>query len=41
MNALSPETLKLLQSVLDEAWESLRPGERALTSKTQVAVRHS
>ena len=39
MNAFSPETLKLLQSVLDEAWESLRPGERALTSKTQVAVR--
>jgi hypothetical protein len=39
MDALSPQTLKLLQAILDEAWESLRPGERAQTSKTQVAVR--
>ena len=39
MNALTPETLKILQSVLDEAWNSLRSAERARTSKTQVAVR--
>ena len=26
MNAFSPETLKLLQSVLDEAWESSEAG---------------
>jgi hypothetical protein len=39
MDAFTPETLKLLQSVLDDAWMSLRPGERARTSKTQVAVR--
>jgi|SoimicMinimDraft_15_1059743.scaffolds.fasta_scaffold116659_1 hypothetical protein len=39
MDAHSPQTLKLLQTILDEAWESLRPGERARTSKTQVAVR--
>ena len=25
MGAFSPETLKLLQSVLDDAWESLAP----------------
>ena len=25
MDALTPDTLKLLQSVLDEAWNSLRP----------------
>lgn len=39
MDALTPDTLKLLQSVLDEAWNSLRPEERARTSKTEVAVR--
>ena len=39
MDAFTPETLKLLQSVLDDAWISLRPAERARTSKTQVAVR--
>ena len=39
MDAFTPETLKILQSVLDDAWMSLRPGERARTSKTQVAVR--
>jgi hypothetical protein len=39
MDAFTPETLKLLRSVLDDAWMSLRPGERARTSKTQVAVR--
>jgi hypothetical protein len=39
MDALTPDTLKLLQSVLDDAWNSLRLEERARTSKTQVAVR--
>ena len=39
MDAFTPETLKVLQSVLDDAWTSLRPGERARTSKTQIAVR--
>jgi hypothetical protein len=39
MNALSPETLKLMQSVLENTWESLRPEQRARTTKTQVAVR--
>jgi hypothetical protein len=39
MDAFTPKTLKLLQSVLDDAWMSLRPGERARTSKTQVAIR--
>lgn len=39
MDALTADTLKLLQSVLDDAWNSLRPEERARTSKTEVAVR--
>lgn len=39
MDALTPDTLKLLQSVLDDAWNSLTPEERARTSKTEVAVR--
>ena len=39
MDEQCPQALKLLQTILDEAWESLRPGERARTSKTQVAVR--
>jgi hypothetical protein len=36
---LTPETLKLLQSILDDAWESLRPYERARTTKTEIASR--
>jgi hypothetical protein len=39
MSVLSHETLKLLQSVLDETWLSLRPEERARTSKTQIGAR--
>ena len=39
MDALSPETLKLLQSVLEDTWDSLRPPEKARTTKTEVAVR--
>ena len=38
MSALSHETLKLLQSVLDETWLSLRPEEQARTSKTQIGA---
>ena len=37
--AFSPETIELLRSVLDDAWESLRPEERACTSKTAIAAR--
>ena len=39
MDAFSPETLKLLQSVLDDAWESLTPEERGQTTKSLVASR--
>jgi|307.fasta_scaffold1198205_1 predicted component of type VI protein secretion system len=39
MDALTPELLKLLQSVLEDAWDSLRPSEKARTTKTEVAVR--
>ena len=39
MDVPTPETLKFLQTVLEETWESLRPEERARTSKTQVAAR--
>jgi hypothetical protein len=38
MDVPTPETLKCLQSVLEETWESLMPEERARTSKTQVAA---
>jgi hypothetical protein len=38
MNTLPPETIKLLQIVLDETWESLRPEERSRTSKKQIAA---
>ena len=39
MAALTPETLKLLQTVLDETWDSLRPEERSRTSKEQIGAR--
>jgi hypothetical protein len=39
MDAFSPETLKLLQSVLEDAWQSLTPEEKARTSRTQIAAR--
>jgi hypothetical protein len=39
MNALTQETFKLLQSVLDETWDSLRPDEKARTTKTEIASR--
>ena len=38
MDVPTPETLKFLQTVLEATWESLRPEERARTSKTQVAA---
>jgi len=39
MDALTTETLKVLQSVLDDTWESLRPDEKARTTKTEIASR--
>jgi hypothetical protein len=39
MNVLNPETLKFLQTVLDDTWDSLRPYERARTTKTELAKR--
>jgi hypothetical protein len=39
MNALSPETLQLLQTVLDETWESLRPEEKSRTTKAEIGRR--
>jgi len=39
MDALTPETLKLLQAVLEDTWSSLRPDERVRTTKTEVGCR--
>ena len=39
MTAYSPETVKFLRSVLDDAWASMGPDEKASSSKTLVAVR--
>ena len=39
MDALAPETLKVLQIVLADTWDSLRPDEKARTTKTEVAMR--
>ena len=39
MKTIPPETIKLLQTVLDETWETLRPEERSRTSKQQIATR--
>jgi hypothetical protein len=36
---MPPEIIKLLQTVLDETWEALRPEERSRTSKRQIATR--
>jgi len=38
MNELNRDTLKLLQSVLDETWSSLRAEEQARTTKTQIGA---
>jgi hypothetical protein len=39
MTAYSPETVELLRSVLDHAWASMKPDEKARSSKTLLAVR--
>ncbi len=39
MTAYNPETVKLLRSVLDDAWASMGPDEKARSNKTLVAVR--
>jgi len=39
MDALASETLKVLQIVLEDTWDSLRPDEKARTTKTEVARR--
>lgn len=39
MNDLTPETLQLLQTVLDETWESLRPEEKSRTTKAEIGKR--
>ena len=39
MDALTPETLKVLRVVLEDTWNSLRPDEKARTTKTEVARR--
>ncbi|MGA7023225.1 MAG: hypothetical protein WB036_10605 [Pseudolabrys sp.] len=36
--AFDPETINLLRSVLDEAWESLRPEQQAQRSKSLLAT---
>ena len=37
--AFDPETIELLQGVLDEAWASLRPSEQAQSSRSLLAER--
>jgi hypothetical protein len=37
--AYDPETVNLLQEVLDEVWESLSPERQARTRKSDVALR--
>ncbi len=39
MNTLSAETLNLLQSLVDETWESLRPDERVRTNRMEIGQR--
>jgi hypothetical protein len=39
MSVYNPETVKLLRCVLDDAWASMRPDEKARLNKTLVAVR--
>ena len=38
MNELNRDTLKLLQSVLDETWSSLRAEEQARITETQIGA---
>jgi hypothetical protein len=37
--SFGPETIELMRQILEEAWDSLPPDARALTSKTTVAER--
>jgi len=39
MTTIPADTVKLLQVLLDETWESLRPEERSRTTKSQIAMR--
>jgi len=39
MDATNPNIRRLLRTILDETWETLRPEERARTSKAIVAQR--
>jgi hypothetical protein len=37
--SFDPETISLLRKTLDDAWERLRPEQRAMTSRTLLAER--
>jgi hypothetical protein len=39
MDEANPNIRRLLRTILDETWETLRPEERARTSKAMVAQR--
>ena len=39
MNTLSSETIELLQTVVDEIWDALRPEEKLRTSRERIAAR--
>ena len=39
MDSFGPDTAKLLAVILDETWDTLRPEEKARTSKTMLARR--
>jgi hypothetical protein len=39
MDAANPKVRRLLRTILDETWETLRPEKRARTSKAMVAQR--
>jgi hypothetical protein len=39
MDVANPNIRSLLRTILDETWETLRPEERARTSKAMVAQR--
>jgi hypothetical protein len=37
--SFDPETIELLRAALDQAWQSLSPGQQAHTSKSFIAQR--
>jgi len=39
MNTLPPETITLLQTLVDETWNCLRPEEKLRTSRERIAAR--